>query len=131
MPGDEVAIEGGNIYINGNACSVGDTIAMYGQQSVADLTADGDLTPFADSEPDGDEAIILKAESIVLGSKLAGRRNDSLAKLAEASAILDKIWDRIEEQKPKEVRKGRQRFRKIDVLKGSTSEVNNNNIGNF
>jgi len=120
-----------DIFINGNACSVGDTIGMYGKGPVADLSADDDETPFADGEPDGDEAIILKAESIVVGSKLVGRQNDSLKKLAEASAILDKIWDRIEEQKPKEVRKARPMFKKINVLKGSTSEITRNNIGRF
>ncbi len=187
-----------DIYINGNACSTGDAICIYGQaipaslttgktgvattttalrlidatksqfvagdvdktvwnkidntfaivtgyNSTTSLTIDTDImasgedyelyaesgtTPFATAEPSGDEAIVLRAISRGY-KKIEGFETE--ARLAEASAkeLLDNIWDRIQEAKPREVLKTTRMFKKINILKGTTGESAESNIGKF
>lgn len=119
-----------DIYINGNACSVGETINMYGYEKVADLSDDDDTTPFNDAEPSGDEAIIRRAVAIGM-RKIGGMDNDALIEEREAKEILETIWARIQEAKPREVRKGRPLFQKINILTGKTSENSESNVGKF
>lgn len=118
------------IYINGNACSVGDAVLMYGQIGVIDLVGDTTTTPFADAEPSGDEAVIKKAVSLAL-RKDKKRLVESTRVEAEAKDILNAIWDRLQEAKPREVRKARPMFKRINIIKGTTRESNRDNIGRF
>lgn len=119
-----------DVYINGNACSVGETINMYGYEKVADLSSDSDTTPFDAAEPSGDEAIIRRAVAVGM-RKIGGLDNEALIEEREAKEILETIWARIQEAKPREVRKGRQLFRRIDILKGTTSESSESKVGRF
>ena len=119
-----------DIYINGNACSVGETINMYGQEAVADLSGDTDVTPFDAAEPSGDEAIIRRAVAVGM-KKIGGLDAEALIEEREAKEILDTIWARIQEAKPREIRKGRPLFRKINILKGTTSESSDSRVGRF
>lgn len=119
-----------DIYINGNACSVGDAVCIYGQKGETDLSDDTATTPFAVAEPSGDEAICERAIYLAL-KKLPGMTQDARDAKQEAKDILDEIWNRIVEAKPREVLKGRQRFRKINILRGTSSESSANDIGRF
>ena len=119
-----------SIYINANACVVGNTVEIYGQESVNDMSADADTTPFTAAEPLGDEAVIDKAVSMAC-KKIPGLLKQ--AQLEEQSAMqkLEIVWARIQEAKPREVLKSTPLLRKIDVLKGHTSSADPNNIGQF
>ena len=119
-----------DIYINGNACSVGETINIYGYEKVTDLSADADVTPFDAAEPSGDEAIIRRAVAIGM-RKIGGLDNQAIVEEREAKELLETIWQRIMEVAPREVRKARQRFKKINILKGTTNEGSSENIGRF
>lgn len=118
------------IYINGNACTVGETIEMYGQEKTSDLSDDDDTTPFADGEPSGDEAIIKRAVSIGL-KKIGGADQRALIEEKEAKDILDTIWTRIKENSPRTVRKGRPLFKKINILKGTINDTGQDTVGKF
>lgn len=117
------------IYINGNACDVGDTVNMYGTEGVADLSANDDETPFADGEPTGDEAIVLYA--VAKGLRVKGKRADAREAKTEAKELLDLIWARIMEAKPREVRKSTPLLKRINVLKGTVGETGQSNVGRF
>ena len=121
---------GRTIYINGNACTVDDAVIIYGQKIVADLSADTETTPFASAEPSGDEAIVLRALSKAL-SKMEGFEVKAKSKQQEATEVLDRIWDRIVEMKPREVLKTTPRFRKINIINGIREDTNPNKIGKF
>jgi hypothetical protein len=188
-----------DIYINGNACSVGEAVIIYGQKGIADLdtgksgvasattashlvdatksqfvagdvgktvwnkidntyatvtaynstsdlTLDTDImvsgedyvlysgsneTPFAAAEPSGDEAIIKFAQSIALNSETF--KNPTKARQEEAGAmeILNAIWDRISEAKPREVLKNTPRFKKINIIRGTREKTDPNDVGRF
>jgi len=120
------------IYINGNANSTGDAIVIYGEIGVIDLVADTTATPFNDAEPSGDEAIIRRA--IARGMRKIGQGTlDREAKLEELEAkeILDAIWTRIQENKPREVLKQTQRFQGINIVRGTKRRSDPNMVGRF
>lgn len=119
-----------DIYINGNACVVGEAVEIYGVEGVADMSVDGNTTPFADAEPSGDEAIIKCAIAKGL-KKVGGSTADANTLMLEARDILERIWDRLTEAMPREQLKGTPLFKKIDMLNGTTSDTDPNNIGNF
>ena len=119
------------ISINGNDCSVGDAIKFYSQQGVADMSGDSDTTPFDAAEPSGDEAIIKFARAIALSSDKLKNPTKARKEDLEAKEILNQIWDRIQEVKPREIRKGTPRFKRINILKGTTSRGSPDNIGRF
>lgn len=118
------------IYINGNACDVGDAVVIYGQIGVVDLSDDDDTTPFADAEPSGDEAIIRRAVAVGM-KKIGNMDNQALLEEAEAKAILETIWARILEVKPREVLKSTQRFNRINIINGTLRRNDPNNVGRF
>jgi len=118
------------IYINGNACEVGETINMYGREAVSDMSENTDVTPFDTNDPSGDEAVVRRAVAIGL-RKIGGLDTEALIEEAEAKEILKTIWDRIAEAMPREVTKTTPRFKKINVVKGTTEEPGPTNIGNF
>ena len=119
-----------NIYINANACTVGNAVEIYGQESISDMSVDADTTPFTVAEPLGDEAIIDKAVSLAC-KKIPGLLNQAQLEEQSAAQKLEIVWDRIREVMPRSVLKTTPLFRKIDVLKGYTSSSDPNNIGNF
>ena len=119
-----------DIYINANACSVGNAVEIYGTQGVADLSADGESTPFADAEPSGDEAIIKIAIAKGL-KKIGGSTTEANNLMMEAKDILERIWDRMTEAMPREQLKTTPLFKKIDILGGTTEQTDPNKIGNF
>lgn len=119
-----------DIYINGNACDVGDAIIIYGQAGEADLSADAALTPFAAAEPNGDEAVIKKAVSLAM-RKNRQRFNESKLLEIEAKDILSMIWDRLSEAMPREVRKSTPVFKRVNVLDGTIGEVGQDLTGKF
>lgn len=121
---------GRTIYINGNACSVGDAVIIYGQKMVADLSGDTETTPFASAEPSGDEAIVLRAIAKGFKKKEGFETEAKLAQL-EAEATLNRIWERIMEAKPREVLKTTPRFKKINIIKGTYEGTDPYNIGKF
>ena len=119
-----------NVYINGNACSVGDTVYFYGQEAATEMSLDADTSPFEDAEDAGDEAIIRKAVSIGL-KKLGGHDPEAKLEEEEAKGILEMIWDRIVETKPRTVRKARPLLKKINMLKGTVGESGQDTVGKF
>ena len=119
-----------SIYINGNACSVGDAVAIYGQKGVVDLSGDAETTPFDAAEPSGDEAIIRRAVAIGM-KKIGNLDREALIEENEAKAILEAIWQRIQEAKPREVLKSTQRFQRINILKGTREKTDPNDVGLF
>lgn len=120
-----------NIYINGNACTVGNAVIIYGQIAVADLAlaTDADLTPFADSEFAGDEAIVLRATAI--GLKIKKQYSEARLMEAQAEGILNNIWSRIMEAAPRKQSKGTKLFKRINILKGTIGESTSDNVGRF
>jgi len=119
-----------DIFINGNACTIGESVEIYGQQGVADLSGDTDVTPFDAAEPSGDEAIILKV--IARGiRKASGNSADAKQAELDAKELLNNIWDRIQEATPRAVLKQTPLFRKIKILRGKTESQDPNSIGNF
>ena len=118
------------VYINGNACSVGDTVYFYGQKIEDDMSADGDTTPFDDAEKTGDEAVIERALYLAL-KKIPNMHSEAMVAKQEAKDLLDEVWDRIEEARPRTVVKGTPLLQKIDILKGTTKKGGIDNIGNF
>ena len=119
-----------DIYINGNACSVGNAVCIYGQKGEVDLSGDTETTPFDAAEPSGDEAIIRRAVAIGM-KKIGGLDSEALIEENEAKVILDTIWQRILEAKPREVLKTTQRFRRINILKGTTEKTDPSDVGKF
>lgn len=118
------------IYINGNACTVGDAIEIYGTAGVVDLSADGDTSPFSEAEPSGDEAIVNYAVAKGL-KKLGASRGEIADVINEANQILNDIWDRMTEAMPREQTKKTPFFKKVDLLNGTLSEGGSNNAGRF
>lgn len=119
-----------NIYINGNACAVGEAVEIYGFEGVADMSADANTTPFSDAEPSGDEAIILFAIAKGL-KKVGGTTADANNLRAEAKEILTAIWDRLTEAMPREQLKTTPLFKRIDILDGTTRDTDPSKIGKF
>ena len=118
------------IYINGNACSIGDAIEIYGTQGVADMSGDNDTSPFSDAEPSGDEAIIKFAIAKGL-RKVGGPSADALQMMADAREILERIKDRISENLPMEQTKNKPLLKRLDILNGTIDGSNSSDIGNF
>jgi hypothetical protein len=121
---------GRTIYINGNACSVGNAVVIYGQKTIADMSADADTSFFSAGEPSGDEAIVLKAVADLL-DKEKTKQGESKIKLNEAMVILEQIWSRITENNPREVLKNTPRFKKINVITGTSALTDPNDVGRF
>ena len=119
-----------DIFINGNACTVGDAVIMFAYEDVTDLSAIGDTSPFASAEPAGDEAIIKYAEAIGI-KKFGGSLTEARSAEMSAEAILASVWARISEAMPREVLKATPLFRRINILDGTTEDTDPNNIGNF
>ena len=118
------------IYINGGACTVGETISSYGQKAVADMSGDSDTTPFTGKEESFDEAVILAAMAIGL-FKMEEREAEAKNFQQEAKDKLNLIWERILEAMPVEQQKATPLLRKMNVLKGTTSDKVTDNIGRF
>jgi len=118
-----------DIFINGNACSVGNAIIMHGFEAIDDLSTGTETTPFAAAEPTGDEAIVLYAVAKALKKKKQAA--EARISRGEAGSLLDAIWDRIMEAKPREVTKSRPLFRRMNVLEGTTGKTQQEKIGNF
>lgn len=119
------------IHINGNAVIVGNAVIMYGQIGVVDMSTGTDKTPFDEAEPSGDEAVIKFARAIALGSEKLKNPVKATKENSEAKDILDDIWNRLMENKPREVRKSRPRLKRINILTGTTRDSNRDNIGRF
>jgi hypothetical protein len=118
------------IYINGNACTVGQAVEIYGIEGVADMSADANTTPFSDAEPSGDEAVIKFAVAKGL-KKVGGSTADANNLMAEARDILERIWDRLMEAAPREQLKTTPLFKRIDILDGTTRDTDPSKIGKF
>jgi len=118
------------IHINGNACSVGEAVVIYGFTMVVDMTSDSDATPFNDSDKEGDEAIIERAIYLAL-KKTPGMQTEAKEARLEAKDILEGVWKRIEESMPREQLKKTPRFRKIDIIKGTIGNTKGSDIGRF
>lgn len=69
---------------------------IWGIIRPAALSADADVTIFDVHEPDAEEAIIKKAESIALAK--AGQKQLAQAEEAEAEKILNRIYDRYQKR---------------------------------
>jgi hypothetical protein len=116
-------------FINGNACSVGDAVIMFGYEAAADMVGDTTVTPFDAAEPAGDEAVVLRA--LAIGLRIKKKEIEARGAEKEAENILDKIWARIAEAKPREVLKSTPLLKRINVLKGTISEVSQDLTGRF
>ncbi len=118
------------IYINGNACSIGEAVEIYGSSMVADMSDDTDTTPFDDADKEGDEAIIERAIYLAL-KKMPDMTQEARDSKKEARDILNDVWKRIKESMPREQLKKTPRFKRINVLKGTVGSTKETNIGRF
>lgn len=82
-------------FINPKVSVNGKEITIWGQEKPAKLVNNTDITPFAEGEEAGEEAIIKKA--ISLGLQKAKRYVEAREEAAEAMRILEEIWARIKE----------------------------------
>lgn len=121
----------GYIYINGNSCSVGDAVIIFGQIEVVDLSSDSDTTLFASVEPVIEEAIIRRATATGL-AKYGNDKNEAIIEEKAAADLVGIVFDRIRDNAPREMLKKTKRFRRLDVLKGTIdSRDPKSTIGNF
>lgn len=98
---------------------------VWGQEAVTTLSADGDKTIFSDSEPEGNEAIVKQALSVLQAKgkdKKTGQIED-----AEAKQILATIYSKQLSQKQKYQRLDHPKFDVPDYYSSGIAQ----NIGRF
>jgi len=83
-------------FINPKVPVSGREINLWGQKKPKKLVADSDITPFAEGEEAGEEAIIKKALSIAL--KKGKKYTEARIEETEAKDILNEIWERVKEE---------------------------------
>lgn len=74
----------------------GKIITIWGQEKPKKLVDYSDITPFAEGEEMGEEAIIKKALSIAL--QKARKYTEAAVQRDEAKLLLEEIWTRIQEE---------------------------------
>jgi len=74
----------------------GREICLWGQEKPTELVNDVDLTPFAEGEEAGEEAIIKRALGIAL--QKGKKYQEASIQRDEAKLILEEIWTRIQEE---------------------------------
>lgn len=111
---------GTNYYIHPTPAA-GLDIDTYGQVRATQLSADGDLTIFSNSNEEGNEAIVLKAMSVA--------KNDP-NKAAEAVALLTKIFADQKDSSQFEQPLNKQLFDVPDFFAGYGGSVMNRNWSN-
>lgn len=104
-------------YNNGSSLTI-DTDIMAKAEDY-ELYSETNKTPFADAEEEGNEAIIKKALSIAL--KKGKKFNEAKLEETEAREILNEIYTRIQGEQSNYHTKKRSLFKKINIIKGTTS----------
>ena len=123
------------IYLNPNACSVGQSADLYGKSRFTKLSGDTDLLPFspnADANEDsGNQAIIKLAYSFLLASDKKQDFSNSAMQAKEAYADLDILWGIMGEKRAEMQPQNRPMFNTQDMFNKNRSTRFDTNIGNF
>ena len=101
-------------FINPIPTTDGLEIVVWGQQVPDQLVNDGDTTPFASGNPEGEEAIIKRA--LMYAQQKAGRYDKAGIERDEATLVLKELWDTISKNQAGYQTKDRPFFKSQDFF---------------
>lgn len=124
----------GNVYINKNAYTVGQTYEMLGKAFPATLSGTSDLLPFSpvsdNNEFSGNEAIVQLGYAEALDSEKKNQPQQAEIERKKAYQTLELLWKPFAERKALMQSKGRPMFEVPDFFAGN-GRNSNQSIGNF
>ena len=126
---------GRKYYLNANACTIGQTVDLYGKLRYTKLASDSDLLPFSPAsdaqEDSGNQAIIKLAYSYLLASEKKKDIAGSAAMSKEAYADLDVVWEPMAERRAQPQSQNKPFFNGINLFPDRRSGRYNTPPGNF
>jgi hypothetical protein len=119
------AEHGRKIFFNASACSLNDSIELFGKKTAPALSADGDLMPFSpdtdNDEYSGNEAVILIAYAEALSSEKKKNPAQGEIERKKAFAVLANLSAQLDAGKATEQDKNRPMFDVPDFFAGNRS----------
>ncbi|MHA1400155.1 MAG: hypothetical protein ACTSQE_07385 [Candidatus Heimdallarchaeaceae archaeon] len=100
-----------------------DNINIWGTEQVAKLENDSEVTIFSYSEPDINEAIILKAEAV--GLKKIGKTSEAKERIEEAQVIIELGYTRIAHREQRNQRLDHPKFDVPDYFSDGQASIGN------
>lgn len=124
----------GNVYINPNAYTVGQTYEMFGKGYAITLSGAGDLLPFSptsdNNEYSGNEAIVQLAYAEALDSEKKNQPQQAEIERKKAYQTFELLWKPFAERKALMQSSGRPMFNVPDFI-GDGNKNSSQFIGNF